>query len=80
MNKNNLTLLPKSLWRFYLNYGFNGLKSLVLLWMVAFFFVTIGDGVIFPNFQRWVVALFEKPIPEGVNLIQYALPRIIFLT
>ena len=80
MNKNNLTSLPKSLWRFYLNYGFNGLKSLILLWMVAFFFVSIGDGVIFPNFQRWVVALFENPIPEGVNLIQYALPTIIFIT
>lgn len=81
MNKNtNITALPKSLWRFYLNYGFKGLKSLVLLWMIAFFFVTIGDGVVFPNFQRWVVALFEQPIPAGVNLIQYALPTIIFIT
>lgn len=81
MNKNtNITSLPKSLWRFYLNYGFKGLKSLVLLWMIAFFFVTIGDGVVFPNFQRWVVALFEQPIPAGVNLIQYALPTIIFIT
>lgn len=81
MNKNtNITSLPKSLWRFYLNYGFKGLKSLVLLWMIAFFFVTIGDGVVFPNFQRWVVALFEQPIPAGLNLIQYALPTIIFIT
>mgnify|MGYP006329122821 FL=1 len=80
MNKNSITSLPKSLWRFYLDYGFNGLKSLILLWMIAFFFVTIGDGVVFPNFQRWVVALFEQPIPAGVNLIQYALPTIIFIT
>ena len=80
MNKNNATSLPKSLWRFYLDYGFNGLKSLILLWMIAFFFVTIGDGVVFPNFQRWVVALFEHPIPAGVNLIQYALPTIILIT
>lgn len=81
MNKNtNITSLPKSLWRFYLNYGFKGLKSLILLWMIAFFFVTIGDGVVFPNFQRWVVALFEQPIPAGVSLIQYALPTIIFIT
>ena len=80
MNKNNITSLPKSLWRFYLDYGFNGLKSLILLWMIAFFFVTIGDGVVFPNFQRWVVALFEHPIPAGVNLIQYALPTIILIT
>ena len=80
MNNNNITSLPKSLWRFYLNYGFNGLKSLILLWAIAFFLVTIGDGVIFPNFQRWVVALFENPIPEGVNIIQYALPTIIFIT
>lgn len=80
MKSINITHLPKSLWRFYLNYGFNDLKSLILLWMIAFFLVTIGDGVIFPNFQRWVVALFEGPIPDGVNLIQYALPTVILIT
>ena len=76
----DITSLPKSLWRFYWEYGFNNYKSLLLLWMLAFLFVSLGDGVFFPNFQRWVVAIFESPIPEGVSLLQHAMPTIILIT
>ncbi len=76
----DITSLPKSLWRFYWEYGFNNYKSLLLLWMLAFLFVSLGDGVFFPNFQRWVVAIFETPIPEGVSLLQHAMPTIILIT
>ena len=76
----NITSLPKSLWGFYWNYGFYGYKSLIAIWMLAFLFVTIGDGVLYPNFQRWVVAIFESPIPEGISLIKYALPTILLIT
>ena len=76
----DITSLPKSLWRFYWEYGFNNYKSLLLLWMLAFLFVALGDGVFFPNFQRWVVAIFETPIPEGVSLLQHAMPTIILIT
>ena len=81
MNKNsNITHLPKSLWRFYSEYVFGDYKPVLILWMVAFLFVTLGDGVMFPNFQRWVVAVFETPIPEGLSLIQHAMPTIILIT
>ncbi len=80
MNKNNITSLPKSLLSFYYHYGFNGYKLFLCGWMVAFLCVALGNGVIYPNFQRWVVALFENPIPQGVSLVEYALPTIILIT
>ena len=76
----NITELPKSLLGFYWKYGVNGQKSLLLLWMIVFLFMALGNNVIFPNFQRWVVALFENPIPEGMGLIKYALPTILLIT
>lgn len=80
MNKNtNITSLPKSLWRFYWEYGVKNYRLLLFGWMFMVLAMFSG-GVIWPNFQRWVVALFEQPIPAGVNLIQYALPTIIFIT
>ena len=80
MSKYKGDTLPKTLWGFYYNYGFNNLKSLLFLWMVVFFFVSIADGVLYPNFQRWVIALFENPVPEGVSLVRYALPTILLIT
>lgn len=76
----NITQLPKKLLSFYWKYGFCEHKSSLVLWMIGFLFMAIGNGVLFPNFQRWVVALFENPIPETVNLILYALPTIILIT
>ena len=76
----NITQLPKSLWTFYWKYGFNNQKPLFSLWMVGIFVVIIGNGVIYPNFQRWVVALFENPVPQGMSLVQYALPTILLIT
>ena len=76
----NLTQLPKTVWGFYYKYGFNGQKSLLVLWMLVFLFMALGNGCVYPNFQRWVVALFETPIPEGMLLVEYALPTILFIT
>ena len=75
MNKfNNIVKLPKSLYRFYLDYGIKNYRFLMICWMVAVL-VMFSGGVIWPNFQRWVVALFESPIPEGVSMVQYAMPN-----
>ena len=42
--------------------------------------IAYSGGIIWPNFNRWVVALFEHTVPEGVSFIRYALPTIILIT
>lgn len=76
----NITHLPRSLFGFYYKHGFDEQKSLILLWMIVYLFMVLGNGVIFPNFQRWVVALFENPVPDGIGLVRYALPTILLIT
>jgi len=75
----NITEFPKSIWTFYWKYGIANYKFLLVTWMVAVL-VMYSGGIIWPNFQRWVVALFEHPVPEGMSFIKYALPTIIIIT
>lgn len=80
MNKfNNIVKLPKSLYRFYLDYGIKNYRFLMICWMVAVL-VMFSSGVIWPNFQRWIVALFESPVPADVTFIRYAIPTILLIT
>ncbi len=67
--------LPKSLWKFYFKYAVPGSWGAIIAWAIAFFIVAM-DGVLFPNFQRWFIALFENPVPEGTTFIAHALPTI----
>ncbi len=71
--------LPRSLWKFYFRYAVHGSKGALIAWGIFFFIVSM-DGVLFPNFQRWFIALFENPVPNGMTFIQHALPTIIFIT
>ena len=73
-----ITALPKSLWRFYMDYAIKGYGFLLLCWIIAVSVVFAG-GVIWPNFNRWVVALFENPVPDGVSFVRYAMPTIILI-
>ena len=78
--KNNSGLvLPKSLWKFYFKYAVSGSTFSLVAWAISFFIVAM-DGVLFPNFQRWFVALFENPVPAGQTFMQYAMPTIILIT
>lgn len=79
MAKQTAQILPTSLWKFYLKYGFKNYRYLLFCWMIAVL-VMFSGGVIWPNFQRWVVALFESPLPDGMSFIQYAMPTIILIT
>ncbi len=79
ISKQQTQILPKSLWQFYLRYAIPGSGLMLGLWML-FLFILSMDGVLFPNFQRWFVALFETPIPDGVNFIHFALPTILLIT
>ena len=78
-SQNNFTQLPKSLWRFYWEYGIRGYGRLLTWWMIAVL-VAFSGGIIWPNFQRWIVALFEHPVPDGVSFVWYAMPTIILIT
>lgn len=71
-------VLPKSLWKFYFKHAVRGSRGAIAGWAI-FYFVWSMDGVLFPNFQRWFIALFENPVPEGMTLMQYALPTILLI-
>ena len=71
--------LPTSLWKFYLKYGIKNYRFLLVCWMIVVL-VVMADGVLWPNFQRWIVALFENSVPDGMSFIQYAMPTIILIT
>lgn len=76
--KSQNTALPKSLWKFYFKYTVPG--SWWPLSLYAFFFmVTISNQVLFPYCERWFIALFEQPVPAGMNFVQYALPTILLI-
>lgn len=71
--------LPTSLGKFYLKYGIKNYRFLLVCWMIVVL-VVMADGVLWPNFQRWIVALFENSVPDGMSFIQYAMPTIILIT
>lgn len=71
--------LPKSLWVFYLKYAARGHWMALGIWMLFFMAVT-AEGVLFPNFQRMFVALFEQTPPDGVSFVRFALPTILLIT
>lgn len=71
--------LPKSLWKFYIKYALPGAVGALIAWAI-FFFIVAMDGVLFPNFQRWFIALFEQPVPPDMTFIQHAMPTIILIT
>lgn len=56
--------LPKSLLGFYIKYAFRGHWTWLILYTI-FFAGTMADLVLFPNFQRWFIALFEAPTGGG---------------
>ena len=70
--------LPKSLWKFYFKYAVPGSWAALITWAI-FYFVVSMDGVLFPNFQRWFIALFENPVPDGMTLMQHAMPTIVLI-
>ncbi len=69
---NTNTVLPKSLWKFYFKYAVPGSWGALIAWAI-FFFIASMDGVLFPNFQRWFIALFENPVPAGTTFMSHAL-------
>lgn len=71
----DFTSMPKSLWRFYFKYAVPGSWGALLTWALFFFIVSM-DGVLFPNFQRWFISLFENPVPSGTTFMSHALSTV----
>lgn len=72
-------VLPRSLWRFYFKHAVPGSWGALIVWAILYFLVAM-DGVLFPNFQRWFIALFENPVPAGVGFMEHAMPTIVLIT
>lgn len=73
-----MTQLPKSLFAFYVKYAFRGHWG----WLIAytiFFAGSMAEMVLFPNFQRWFIALFETPAGVGSEFMLNALPTILLI-
>ena len=70
--------LPKSLWKFYFKYAVPGSWWALICYAVAFLAARSGS-VLFPYCERWFIAIFEQPVPAGVNFVQFALPTILLI-
>lgn len=73
------TGLPRSLWRFYLNYGMHGYRKIMIVWAILGFIAMFND-TLFPLVNKWVVQLFQAPIPPDGNFIMFAMPTILLIT
>lgn len=70
--------LPKSMWKFYFKYAVRGSWPALLVW-AGFYMLATTEDIIFPNAQRWFIALFENPVPDGMSFMSYALPTIVMI-
>ncbi|MCQ2580795.1 MAG: ABC transporter ATP-binding protein/permease [Alphaproteobacteria bacterium] len=71
-------ILPKSLWKFYLKYAFRGNYCVIIAWAICWL-VASFENVLFPFYQKWLVAALESPIPDGVSWLSYILPTILLI-
>lgn len=70
--------LPKSLWKFYFKYAVPGSWGALICFALAFLAARSGS-ILFPYCERWFIAIFEKPVPAGVNFVEFALPTILLI-
>ena len=45
-------ILPKSLWKFYLQYAFHGYGLVIGIWALLIL-IMMFDNVLFPFYQKW---------------------------
>lgn len=71
-------VLPKSLFRFYLKYAFRGNYVAIIAWALCWLIASF-DSVLFPFYQKWLVAALESPMPAGMDWLEYILPTIFLI-
>ncbi len=74
----NTMALPSSLWLFYKNYAFKGFWFISILFCIVNL-ICFADGIIWPYTQQMFIHLFEESVPEGMSLVRYALPTIVWI-
>lgn len=74
---NSESVLSKTLLGFYIKYAMKNYWKIMIFWAILFVIIYSVEGVMFPLFQRWFIALFEQPVPVGMTFVQFALPTII---
>ncbi len=55
-----------------------GYWTRIILWCFCVLVVAF-DNVLFPNYQKWLVALLEQGIPQNMSWIEYILPTILLI-
>ena len=77
-SEKSLTGMPKTVVGFYTRYIFHGVWWLLItVWFLRFL---IGlDSVLWPTYQRWIVAMLENA-PKDVDLIKWCLPTVLLIT
>lgn len=75
MAKQTAQILPTSLWNFYFKYALRGRGLIIAIWAI-FTMAVLFDNVLFPFYQKWLVAALETPIPYGMSWLQHILPTI----
>ena len=68
-------VLPNSLWKFYVKYAFDGYLGTIIVWALLTLAVTFDD-VLWPFYQKWLVASLETPLPYGVGWLEHILPTL----
>lgn len=71
-------ILPKSLFRFYLKYAFRGNYVAIIAWALCWLIASF-DSVLFPFYQKWLVAALESPMPAGMDWLEYIMPTILLI-
>lgn len=75
-NITNMTM-PKTIWGFYAKYILCKTHWLLLGIIIAKFLVGV-DNILWPMYQRWIVAMLEN-VPSGVNLLKWCAPTILLI-
>lgn len=73
-SKSDTTNMPKTLYGFYARYVFRKMYWLLIALVFARFMVGM-DNVLWPMYQKWIVAMFEDA-PAGADLMKWCLPTI----
>ncbi len=69
--------MPKTLWGFYAKYILRKMHWL-LLGIVCTKFLVGMDNILWPMYQRWIVAMLEN-VPSGVDLLKWCAPTILLI-
>jgi len=72
-------VFPKTLLGFYLLYAMRPYLWVTAIYLFLLVSVRIAYELLWPFYNKWVVNIFERPVPEGMGFIEAAIPTIILI-